>query len=366
MKKQALVSAILSGSLLLTGCSSMLSRSYSSVTPHSATPTVESDQLTIRVENYQDLVDALLYFVNQGRETGTIRLYNYPYDVEKDLASACTEVALEEPMGAYALENIRYDVTPIVSCYEAMVEMSYRRTPDQINSVIPATGATAIRGELGLALSSFQKESVLRISYFDVEDGEQYLRELLWDAYLSSPETALDFPKATISFYPENGRHRIAEILLSYAQDDQELQRQKAQLAQLAGQLSAPLAGTSGDEALLAVRKAILDATSYAPDGGQTAYHALAEHKASSLGLSLTMALLCQELDLSCQLVEGTKEGNLHYWTILSTQDGYRHLDLSQSVAPGEIPFRSDRYMAEHGYLWDNDSMPLCGEQPVS
>lgn len=366
MKKQAVISALLSGSLLLTGCSSMLSRSYSTVTTHSATPTVESDQLTIRVERYQDLVDALLYFVNQGRETGTIRLYNYPYDVEKDLASACMEVALDEPMGAYALENIRYDVTPIVSCYEAVVEMSYCRTPEQISAVIPATGATAIRGELGLALAAFQKESVLRISYFDVEDGEAYLRGLLWEAYLSQPETALGFPQAAIRFYPENGRHRIAEILLEYAQDDQELLRQKTQLEQLAGQLSAALADTSGDERLLSIRKAILDTASYAPDGGQTAYHALAEHKADSLGLSLTMALLCQKLDLPCQLVEGFRDGKLHYWTIVSTQDGYRHLDLSQSLSNGETPFRSDRYMAEHGYTWDSASMPLCGEQPVS
>lgn len=366
MKKQALVSALLSGSLLLTGCSSMLSRSYSTVTTHSATPTVESDQLTIRVERYQDLVNALLYFVNQGRETGTIRLYNYPYDVEKDLASACLEVAQEEPMGAYALENIRYDVTPIVSCYEAVVEMSYCRTPQQISAVIPATGATAIRGELGLALSSFQKESVLRISYFDVEDGEAYLRSLLWEAYLSRPETALGFPQASIQFYPENGRHRIAEIQLEYALDDQELQRQKAHLAQLTEPLLATLTDASSDAGLLAMRSTILDTASYAPDGGQTAYHALSEHKANSLGLSLTMALLCQELDLPCQLVEGTKDGSLHYWTILSTQEGYRHLDLSQNLTGKESPFRSDRYMAEHGYRWDSDSMPLCGEQPVS
>ncbi len=366
MKKQTLISALLSGSLLLTGCSSMLSRSYSSVTTHSATPTVESDQLTIRVENYQDLVDALLYFVNQGRETGTIRLYNYPYDVEKDLASACLEVALEEPMGAYALENIRYDVTPIVSCYEAVVEMSYCRTQKQISAVIPATGAAAIRGELGHALSAFQKESVLRISYFDAQDGEGYLRNLLWEAYLSRPNTALGFPQASIAFYPENGRHRIAEILLEYPQDDQELQRQKAQLVQLAGQLSAPLADLSGDEVLLAIRKTILDTTSYAPDGGQTAYHALSEHSANSLGLSLSVALLCQELDLSCQLVEGRRDGTTHYWTVLSTQDGYRHLDLSQALTGSESPFRSDRYMAEHGYQWDNASMPLCGEQPAS
>lgn len=364
MKRSAIVSVLLSGSLLLSGCSSMLSRSYSSVNAHSAAPTVESDQLTIRVERYQDLVDALLYFVNQSWEKGTIRLYNYPYDVDQDLAAACQEVIQQEPMGVYALEDIQYTVTPIVSCYEAAVELSYRRTPAQISGVIPATGASAIRNELGSALSQFREESVLRISYFNAEDGEGYLRDLLWEAYLSQPESALDFPQATIQFYPETGSHRIAEVLLRYSLDQQTLQQRKTQLEQLAQRLTQTLNETSGDQALLAIRTAILTTAAYDPDGGQSAYHALAEHRANSLGLSLTVSLLCQEMGLSCQLVEGSRDGKLHYWNIVATRDGYRHLDLSQNLSGSERPFRSDRYMAQHGYTWDSASMPVCGEQP--
>lgn len=364
MKHSAMVSVILSGSLLLTGCSSMLSRSYSSITAHSAAPAVESDQLTIRVERYQDLVDALLYFVNQSRETGTIRLYNYGYDVEQDLAAACQEVIQQEPMGVYALEDIRFTVTPIVSCYEAEVSLTYRRTPEQVSSVIPATGAAAIRNELSSALADFRAESVLRISYFSAEDGEGYMRDLLWEAYLSRPDSALDFPQASIQFYPETGSHRIAEVVLNYSLDTQSLQQRKAQLTQLTQRLTQSLAEVSGDQALLAIRTAILSTAAYDPDGGQTAYHALAEHRANSLGLSLTVSLLCRQLGLPCQLVEGTRAGNLHYWNIVSTRDGYRHLDLSQSVSSGERPFRSDRYMAQYGYTWDSASMPVCGEQP--
>ena len=364
MKKQALVSVLLSGSLLLSGCSSMLSRSYSSVTVHSATPTVESDQLTIRVESYQDLVNALLYFISQSRETGTIRLYNYPYDVEQDLTAACLEVARQEPMGVYALENIRFDVTPIVSCYEATIEMDFCRTPEQISAVIPATGATAIRGALAHALSDFQEETVLRISYFDAEDPHAYLRDLLWEAYIADPQTALGFPSAHIQFFPENGRHRIAEILLTYPKENQQLQMQKAQLLQLAKQLVATLPEASGDTQLLAIREALLSTAVYDSAAGQTAYCALAEHRADSLGLSLAMSLLCRELDLSCQLVEGHQNGQPHYWVIVSTQASYRHLDLAQSLEDGDSPFRSDRYMAQNGYTWDNDSMPVCGEQP--
>ena len=176
----------------------------------------------------------------------------------------------------------------------------------------------------------------------------------------------MGFPKAAIQFYPEHGRHRIAEISLRYPLDKQELLRQKVQLSQLNTQLVHSLQGTMGDAGLLSIRSAILDAAAYAPDAGQTAYHALAEHRADSLGLALTMSLLCQKQGLSCQLVEGTKDGVDHYWTIVSTQEGYRHLDLSQSLSSGESPFRSDRYMAEHGYGWDSASMPVCGEQPIS
>ena len=57
--------------LLSTGCASMLNRDYSSVAPHSATPTAEGDSNTIRVENYQELVNALIYLVNQGEESGS-------------------------------------------------------------------------------------------------------------------------------------------------------------------------------------------------------------------------------------------------------------------------------------------------------
>ena len=38
MNKQTVVCTLLSGSLLLSGCSSMLEREYSAVSPHSATP----------------------------------------------------------------------------------------------------------------------------------------------------------------------------------------------------------------------------------------------------------------------------------------------------------------------------------------
>ena len=51
--KWRLCAAVAALSLLLSGCSSLLARSYTSVTPHSATPPAEGDSSILRVENYQ-------------------------------------------------------------------------------------------------------------------------------------------------------------------------------------------------------------------------------------------------------------------------------------------------------------------------
>ena len=115
--KWRLCAAVAALSLLLSGCSSLLARSYTSLTPHSATPPAEGDSSILRVENYQELVNALIYLISLGEEEGTVRMYNYDQDVEQSLSNACLEVVQEDPLGAYSVDFIRYDVTPIVSYY---------------------------------------------------------------------------------------------------------------------------------------------------------------------------------------------------------------------------------------------------------
>lgn len=39
----------------------------------------------LRVENYQELVNALIYLISLGEEEGTVRMYNYDQDVEQSL-----------------------------------------------------------------------------------------------------------------------------------------------------------------------------------------------------------------------------------------------------------------------------------------
>ena len=68
MKKYTLLPLLLALSLL-TGCGSLLERSYTAVTPHTQFSDESKNDAILRAETYQGLVSALLYLVEQGEES---------------------------------------------------------------------------------------------------------------------------------------------------------------------------------------------------------------------------------------------------------------------------------------------------------
>lgn len=159
--KKRILALLLAFCLLLSGCASLLERPYTVVEPHTEQPAVGEDPSTLRVESYSELVGAVLYLVSQCQEEGRVQLVDYDGDVEDALNRACLEVAREDPLGAYAVDFIKNDYTRILTTYEANIYISYRRTPEQIRALVNVTGASAIRREVGEALSAFQGELAL-------------------------------------------------------------------------------------------------------------------------------------------------------------------------------------------------------------
>ena len=361
--KRWLCGALAAVMALTTGCSAILNREYSAVVPHSATPVSDGESDHIRVASYQELVNALIYLVGRGTESGSIRFdsgKNDEAEIQQMLEEACLEVVQEDPLGAYAVEYIKYSVTPIVGSYEADVKITYRRTREQVAAIVDATGTAAIRSELSSALAEFSTEVVLRISYF--EEDSEYIRQLMREAYLSNPASALDFPDAQIAMYPETGQRRIVEVLLTYHQSRQTLESRRNSLQREADRLLTQAGVQGGEDALSQLVRLVRQTCSYQEGSGSTAYDALLEGTADSQGMALALALLCQMTQpvLSCTVVDGQWNGVSHLWNVVQTAGGYRHVDLTQ---PGEIVFRTDQEMAAAGYTWDSERVPVCAAE---
>ena len=69
-------------------------------------------------------------------------------------------------------------------------------------------------------------------------------------------------------------------------------------------------------------------------------------------------SLLAQELKLSCHVAQGTLEGEPHFWTVVQTGEGWRHLD--PSVPEEDRRFHTDQELQELGYNWEGSDLPVC------
>ena len=123
--------------------------------------------------------------------------------------------------------------------YEATITISYRRTREQIRSLVNVTGTSAIRDEVRAALADFQSEVALRVGYFT--ESADSIAALVRQAYYDEPAGALGM-EFTVSLYPASGgQQRIVRSLLTYPEDTQALRQKSDDLQSTADALVLPL-----------------------------------------------------------------------------------------------------------------------------
>lgn len=373
--RRRLCALLLAAGLLLSGCASMLNNDYVDVKPHAEHLEAGGDLSDLRAENYKQLVDILCEMVVQGVSRGVIRLADYKprsadSDVETELSAACEEVTHEDPLGAYAVDYIRHETTYIVSYYEANLYISYRRSQNQIQSVIPVIGKSAMRKTLEESLSNFQGETVLRVNSFTGDEDE--VRELVREAYYDTPSAALGMPDIQVSLYPKGvedpegvNRQRVVEILLRYPDEKGRMERQREALLEeaqiLSGRLTAMEADRAAQTAYYTLRQSVEYVLRISGRQISTAYAAIVEKRADSEGIALAYQLYCQNAGIESTIVSGSLNGARHSWNIIRLKNGeYRHVDVTQ--ADGFT--LEDADMAARGYRWQQEDYPICGRQP--
>lgn len=216
--KQKIILLAAALSLLLTGCgSSLLSRSWSSVTPHSAGYWEDGGRDTLRADSYQDLVNTLLLLVDDHAESGVVRCY-FGGDVEYTelAANACSEVQQETALGAYLLDYITYSGQEERGFYELTLRFGYRRTAEEQQSIINATSTEALPDLLRTAAEEGKTSLVVRVTYFSTDRSgvEEQIHAV--QAELSGLHSAQELSAPwPVAFYPDTAEPGIVEILLS-------------------------------------------------------------------------------------------------------------------------------------------------------
>lgn len=198
---------------LLSGCAPLLERTYSTSEPHSSRFWESEAAGTLRAENHQDIVNDLLLLIGQHTETATLRLYDFESDlsVADTLERATTEVQQETPLGAYAVEYITAVSQSQRGYYEVALRIGYRRSLEQIQSLVNATSPEALYSLLEAALDDEKTELAVRMGYWDAE-GQARVEDAV--ALLREERGLEETPDWVVNYYPASGTPGLVELLL--------------------------------------------------------------------------------------------------------------------------------------------------------
>lgn len=336
-----------------TACSMFLEDTYSSVTPHTVAPVSEENNF-ISVESYHELVNALTYFVTEMEETGQIRLSDYDKDNAKtDLNTAIIEVMNETAWGSYAVSSIHWDTNTIMGYLEAQIQITYKKTPEEVDEILLVSGTTALVRAISQGLNEMEDSVILQNSRASTDRSQ--VPSMMQRAYQLSAQSLVELPEVHTTFYPKEGAWRMIELSFHYTLSPETRQERLIALEDSIAQLTSPLWSMEEEDYFQALVQ-VMTEVSTPSNVGDTPYHVLVEGSGTSRGVALAYLALCQEMNLSCEVIEGTLYGETYHWNRITKEDGSSfHLDVSLApLEEGKTPYYTPQEMKGKGYDWQD------------
>lgn len=347
--------------LLLTGCGWM-SGSYHSVTPHQQHSGGNDSQVVI-AENYLQLRTALENMVSSGTENSVISVANFHQDQLLDsMDMAVRHVKTTFPIGAWAVEEVTYEVGTIGDVSAVAVEILYRHERNEIQRIQQVPDMERAKILIGNALSSYETGLVLLIQDYQAIDIPQMVEDYAEDR----PGDVMEIPEVTAQLYPSTGRIRVLELKFSFQSSRDSLRSMQEVVQRIFNSAALYVSRDAQDSQKLSQLYSFLMErfneyqikTSITP-----AYSLLNHGVGDSSAFAVVYAEMCQRAGLECYVVVGTRNGEPWYWNIVLDEGYYYHVDLLESLSLGNLHPMTDEDMED--YVWDYSAYPACTGKPV-
>ena len=402
--KRAIAALLLAALVLTAGCGGLFEREYYTVSDYSAETesAAEETDTDENIRDYASLRRALTAMLRAHEESAVLQFHSYDGDIGQDIAAACWEVKSGTALGAYAVDYMSYDLSRIVSYYQATIYITYRRSAEEVAGVEALSGLSQLRSRVAEALAAGQTALALQFNSASVTAAEAV--ELAEEAWAADPSLCPVRPTFSASVYPESGVQRIVELTVDYGVEAEALSTMREQLTLAAQELLAEAetralsaqtaveagetvstepADDASEDLSPAEQRTLLEAVcdkltelcaaplpvaeeSEAQDEalfaqrGALAYDVLIYHQADSEGLARALLLLCEMAGIDCVVVAGRLDGEEHYWNVVTVDGVSGHVDLSTRTGSDEGVFLLTDEQMLGSYWWDTESVPVC------
>ena len=333
--------------LLLSGCS-WTEGSYVSVTPHQVGPVQTAEGEIRPVANYTELRSALVGMIDGGETKGLFSLTDYPREeVQRDVERAVEYAMGTYPVGAYAVEDIGYDLGTGLGARALSVDITYRRSREQIGSIRSVRWISGAQREVEDALDEASGTLVLKVAGYQEADFSDMVR-----SYAErNPDRVMETPGVTVKVFPEDrGDTRVVELTFHYRTDRDSLRAMREQVQPVFSSAALYVSGQADERTKFQQLHTFLtERLTYTYENTVTpAWSLLCQGTGDSRAFSLVYAAMCRRIGLEAEIVSGTRDGEQAWWNRVRIDGEWYHLDL---MDPGPFAPKTDGQMT--GYEWD-------------
>ena len=367
----------------LCGCEIILEREFISEEVHLSADDEEEDNAgVLELTSYHELKAALLSFIENHLFVQTVRLTDYSGDVERDVQNVVRDV-MATPLGNFAVTNVAYQSSRILSYYEIRFDISYRRTAQEIEMIEQVEDIDELERFLRGKMTQFSTSILFELE--DYTPSNYDIPSIFMRIYYDDPRLAYGFQSLTTHYYPERGSARIVELTVTYAQQPTTLAAKSATAVDEAQIILNSYVGSNltanrlryfynticttvefDDETAQAVQTS----ESLLPKGDPfTVYGALIKKEAVSEGMALAFKQLCDLAEIDCVVVSGRLDGAPHMWNLVRSRGEWSHVDCCADVVDGvDINYaffgRTDEEMSAR-YTWDREAYPASNSDAL-
>lgn len=354
--------------LLLSGMTGCRSAEYLHIQEHvdpfsyKETTAEETEEQRLSASDYYSLRSVLLSVMTEGTEHSEIFLDAYSGNTENDLKRVAAYMTNYDPVGAFAIDYINYELKEDRSGASAVFDIVYRRSAGEIAAIRSVRGNDQADSAIYAALEEFAPSVTLQISGYTEEDFEQTVR-----AYcLAHPDKTVLCEEVSVAVYPQTGNVRVAEFHFSYDMTKDALRSTVSDTATvLTSAYNYMRYGKSAEDCATLALSYLVGRFQYQQDEAATVYTLLCQGISNSMSFSSAFAYLCNNADIPCRIVEGTKQDAPYDWTMIEIDGVWYHFDVSQTVLAESrvLQLKTDYEMT--GYSWDREALPVCDGTPA-
>jgi hypothetical protein len=326
---------------------------YVSVEPHQQQSS-GSQKKTITVANYHQMRDAVVDLIESGAESGILYIPNFSRGSVRFYMETAIRYATETtPIGAYAVENISYEIGTRSGKEAIALSISYRRELSEILRIEEAdeieSACRIINGEM----EKYKSSVAVWVHNYEETDMVHYVT-----AYAAqNPDLVMEIPAVEAFVYPDSGNERIIELVFTYRNDRDVLlqMNEKTSYVFTAAELYARSAGQVREK-YAQLYAFLMERTDYTYEKSDTpAYSLLIEGKGDCYAFADIYAAMCRRAGLECHVVEGIRDGEPWTWNVIKFRGSEYHLDLLRCNEGGGFDPKIGSAM--EGYSWDRSAL---------